>query len=428
MNTASLLFIYTFLICILPNGIGFHFVIDIRIWMILAVILIFPSFVVQIAKKTKLDRLDSFMLVYILLLSFSIFFVFGLKSGFGSIEKNFLYIFLPYFAGRYFIRNEKDLLKFFYVLSFTSVVVCFIALLEYNSGKALFDFSRLMINPNEGWISSNMAFERHELYRGAATFVHPIWFGIFLLLVVLINLLILIHKKIIRNIFIKIGLIVQIILAIIITMISQSRTAIVSFILVFILVLATSLKKRQIVHALIFFLLVSLTIIPIIYFFFQDYLHDFVTLNLTSKGYAQGNIIARIKIIVGSLEYMFKYFNLFGEARVKYLDLKQFIATYDLTNGFLRVFLLNGMFCALLYLYFWLKGLKESYKISKYNVYGSILIFVMIYLFIADNATVLRFQVQIIFFIILGITFNPFLKKLRVSIDNDSKVLIGKRN
>jgi len=383
--------------------------------MILAIILLFPSFLGLFAHRIKLDKLDISVLVLIILLSFYAFYGFGIKSGLGSIEKNFLYLFLPYFAGRYFIRNKKDLLKFFHVLGFISIVVSLIVLLEFYLGRGLFDFSGLMINQEDRWISSSLFHERHGLYRAAATFVHPIWLGIFLLMSALINVLILVYGKIVRTSFAKMILITQIGLAAVATMISQSRTAIVSFALVVFFVFLINIKKRKLASTFAILLLASLIIIPVIYFFFNDYLNNFILFNLSSEGYSQRNLIARIKIVIGSIEHIFKYVNLFGEASFNHFELRQFVMTQDLTNGFLRMLLLNGLFCTLLYMYIWLKGIKESYKFSKYSIYGSILFFIMIYLFIADNATVLRFQVQIIFFIILGITFNPYLRKRRSS-------------
>ena len=112
-----------------------------------------------------------------------------------------------------------------------------------------------------------------------------------------------------------------------------------------------------------------------------------------------------------SIEYIFNYSNFLGEGILIHSKLDYFIRNNDLLNGFLNKFLRNGTFYGLLYIYLWFKAFIVSFKFSKYNIWGSILLFLFIYLFIVNNITQLNFQNEIIFYILLGIIFNPCLRK-----------------
>ncbi|MCK4395678.1 MAG: hypothetical protein KAW56_02060 [Candidatus Marinimicrobia bacterium] len=415
MKPIFFLSVYTILIIIFPNGMGVKTVIDLRVWMIFAAVLLLPSFAKYIfEKKIKLSKVDLILISFVLLSSINVMISGGsVRQIIGSIIKGSLYILLPYFAGKYFIKSEKKLLVFFYALGFASIIVSLIGLSEYFTGKVFFgDFG--MINPDDMWTNSQMIYQRYGQQRIAASFVQPIFLGIFLGLIVLIDILILIYYKFKLNFFIKIIIIVSVLLSGVAVLLSQSRTAIFALVIASILIL---LKNPGKIKSFVYILILLTINLYLINHYFHDYITDFLYYGIISDK-ATINYFSRVDLAKMSIKYIFNYSNFLGEGILIHSKLDYFIHNNDLLNGFLNKFLKHGIFYGLLYIYLWFKAFKVSYKFSKYNIWGSILLFILIYLFIVNNITQLTFQNEIIFYILLGIIFNPFLKNQKEYVRN----------
>ena len=406
MKPIFLLSVYTFLVIIFPNGMGIKTVIDLRIWMIFAAILLLPSFANYIfAKKIKLNKVDLIFLSFVLLSSISTALSGSYRQVIGSIIKGSLYILLPYFAGKHFIKNEKNLLVFFYALSLASIIVSLMALREYFTGKAFFgDFG--MIDPDALWTNSQMVYERFGQRRIVASFVQPIYLGTFFELIILINIFIMIYYRFELNLVTKIIVIVGMLLAGIVTLLTQSRTSVIALIIVLTLFFLKNYRK---IISLFYFLVILTIILFMITRYFSNYMSDFYYYGVISDS-AGTNFFYRIQVMKESITYIFSYINLFGEGLLRYSQLSSFFQQ-DFLNGFLYKFFSNGIIYALLYIYLWYKALKYSYKFSKYSIMGSMLLFILIYLFIVNNVTMLYGQNVIILHIIFGIIFNPYLRK-----------------
>ena len=180
MKRVFLLSVYISLVIIFPNGMGIKTVIDLRVWMIFAAVLLLPSFANEIfSKKFQFNQVDLIIIFLVLLSSFSSLFSGSNKEFIGRIVKGFLYMFLPYFAGRYFIKSRKELKIFFFTLILTSIIVSLIALNEYSAGKSFFG-NFAMINPDALWSNSQVVYQRFGHFRIAASFSQPIYLGVFL--------------------------------------------------------------------------------------------------------------------------------------------------------------------------------------------------------------------------------------------------------
>lgn len=422
MNPATLLCIYAFLICIIPIGVGFHLWIDFTSWIILAIIFLFPSFLRLISKKGHQDELNVLMMIYIIILAVPSFLMNGIKPGFGIIEKNFLYIFLPFFAGRYYIKNEKDLLRFFYALTLVSIAVSVMVFSEFYSGEKLIHYPEyLLINVDADWANSIMVHSRAYFVgasRAVASFLHPIWLGEFLFLVILISMMMFVYRRVGRNKFLMLVIVIQVVFGLIAGLMSQSRTAMLSFIIIIALFMIFG-RKSNVKKYLTIIALTAISFISLFYVFhLEDFFNQFIFHNFQAV-YATDNLYGRKDIIIGSFNCIFNYFNFIGEGCYIYLPLRKFLSSHDNTNGFLAMFLYNGAVCGFLHIYFWFKGFKESYKLSKHSSYGTILFCLLAYMFIVHNVSVMRYQVLILFYIILGITYNPYVRKLRDFEKND---------
>lgn len=402
-----LLSAYTILVIIFPNGMGFKTFFDFRVWAIFAIVLLLPKFTKDIIEnKIKLDKTDLIFLSLVLLSSISVMFSdTGVKQIIYTIVKSMLYIYLPYYAGKHFIKNEKNLLFIFYSLCFASIVVSLMAFNEYFTGKNFFgNFG--MINPDDLWSNSQTVYQRFEQLRIAASFVQPIYLGTFLDLVILINILILIYYRLEINLVKKIILIVGILLAGVVTLLSQSRTSIVAL---FIVLILAFLKNYRNIKGLFYSLVLLTTTFLVIKRYFGYYMSEFYYYGVISDS-ASSNYFDRILAITESIKYIFSYINFFGEGLLRYSQLNSFYHQ-DFLNGFLFKFFCNGIIYALLYIYLWYKALKESYKHSKYSIIGSMQLLILIYLFIVHNVTMLNVQNEILLYVFLGIIFNPYLRK-----------------
>ncbi|MFX0136856.1 MAG: O-antigen ligase family protein, partial [Candidatus Hodarchaeota archaeon] len=384
MRSKTLFFIYILLIIIFPNGIGIDIGIDFRIWMFLAFIFLFLPFInYNMKNKAFFDSTNLAILFFVLLSTIRFFIFSGTISGIGMILKFFLYFFLAYFAGKYYIQDEKDLMKFFYVLSAAAIIESLMVFKEFYTGIGTFVNSKFMINPEDSWNNSQINWNRFGLYRGQASFVHPIYLGCYLFLITLCNMLILIYQRDKVKKFFKYLLTTQIILGVIAGIFSQSRTAILACILVSVLILIIDLKNIPMLRLIILLPLISLVVFLLMYYFYSDYFTTFLYTNFLADN-ANINWNYRINISVRTFENIFKYPSFFGEKLLYSSELRSFIKN-DLTNGILNKFIHAGVFYGLFYIYMYFKALKKSYIYRKDSNWGLILFSIFMYYFVVDN-------------------------------------------
>lgn len=412
MKSKTLFFIYILLIIIFPNGIGIDIGIDFRIWMFLALVFLFLPFINYNMKNKAFFDATNLAILFFILLSTIRFFIFsGTISGIGMILKFFLYFFLAYFAGKYFIQDEKDLMKFFYVLSAAAIIESLMVFKEFYTGIGTFVNSNFMINPEDSWNNSQKNWNRFGLYRGQASFVHPIYLGCYLFLITLCNMLILIYQRDkVKKLF-KYLLTTQIILGVIAGIFSQSRTAILSCILVSVLIFIIDLKNIPMLRLIILLPIIFLVVFLLMYYFYSDYFTTFLYTNFLAEN-ANINWNYRINISVRTFENIFKYPSFFGEKLLYSSELRSFIKN-DLTNGILNKFIHAGVFYGLFYIYIYFKALKKSYIYRKDSNWGLILFSIFMYYFVVDNLSGIAVQNEILFYMFLGILFSPFFNNMR---------------
>lgn len=389
---------------------------DFRIWIVLALILLFPNFFKMFwERKFRFDSIDFLIILLIILMMISYGLRYGLVTGLGQLEKGFVYIFLPYFAGKHFISTPKDLNRFFISLLLGAILVSIMGLYEWETGDKFYDISVLSLNTENEWLSSTMVHERTQVKRIAATFIHPIWYGIFIVLASLINVLLLIFQRKTISKRHKVIIIIQLLLAIPAVIMSQSRTAIVSVVIALFLSFFL-FKKYKVRSNKITWVIPGLITISILftfgYFIIKQYYYDYylsvAEVNIYSK-YAFGNFYGRINTYLITLKKLTQYPNFFSEALIFSSDFRNSVRALDMTSGILVVAIYNGVIAGVIYVMIWIKSMYRTYRLK--TIYAFITLVVIIFLFIADNGTTLRFQISIIRYILIGLSFNKILEK-----------------
>ncbi len=334
----------------------------------------------------------------------------SLKVMLGVIVRGFLTFFLPYFAGKYFIKNEIEMKKLFYVLGVAAGIVFLMGLSEYATNQSFFQDSSLMLDPEDEWRNSQISYERSGQVRVSASFSQPLYLGTFFGIVALINILLLFEGKRIQSKWAKIFNILQIFVASFGILLTQSRTVIVAILISTALFLFLNRRKMRL--AILAQIIISMVIVVIlISVFFSDYLSDFIRYNIVSED-ASANWLYRVEKTFYSINYVLANFNWFGEAIPKYDSLRWFYESFDLLNGFINQFLRNGIFFFLLYIYLWIFALRYCAKRRKNSVWSSVFFFVLIYLFVVNNITAINMQNEILFYIFLGLSMNHSLENI----------------
>ncbi|MCX5829834.1 MAG: hypothetical protein NTV58_17840 [Deltaproteobacteria bacterium] len=409
MKTINSFFVYTFLMIILPNGIGFRSLLDFYLWMILAILLIIPPLLKEV--KGNYFNIETFDLVILALVALDVFATFfnqNMRAAVADFIAKSMYFIVPYFAGKYLIKSEKSFLSYVIVLNCAALVVSIMALYEMRTGNPFFQrFSYLMMDPDNLWMNSQMLYERFGSVRVAASFAQPIFLGVFLSLVVLMNFII-IQERLMISKNQKAIIYCVIIFAVIGVVVSQSRTAAICLILTSITYWFDRRQKIGIARLFVFTVPVFASV-WLIYFLLGQAFDDLIFYSIFSPD-APGGLIGRSRNIADSFYMIFSYPNWLGEKIVTKFDYYWFLSNTDLLNGYLNKFLLKGIFCGIVYTYVWFKAIKGSYQLSKDTLVGKILFYSFLYLAVVNWITWVVVQNEILFFVLLGLMVNPFLK------------------
>ncbi len=399
--------LYLIFLIILPNEIGFHYYIDHRLWQLLAIFFLLPhAFYLFQHKKIRFDRMDNGVLLLVLLGSIYTFIFVSGKSGVGVIYKGFLYIFLPYTAGKYFISNGRDFFKIINIINWGAIIVSIIALIEYNFGRGYLQGLPVMIDP-DAWGASKI-YQRYGQFRTVASFGHPIYLGTFLLLVATINIILLSYKKPHLKVIKSSYSLLQIVLAVIVVLISQARTAVVCLIPTVLIMLVIEVRKLGLGKIIKYAVLVLIIMVSILYIYFYDYMTEFLYYGVTSPQ-AISNLKGRALAISEGIRILKSEMNWFGESHRLYSGVWTLRNT-ELSNGFINILTLNGMFYFTIYIYIWLIAFKSAYKMRGINeIVGGILLFLLLFLFLVNNITQLNFQNALLFYIFVGFCLNKSL-------------------
>ena len=412
MNSVFWISIYVLLIVIIPNGIWVRSAFDLRTWMICSVMLLLPSCITLIRqKKIKMESVDIVLLALIMLVPISESFKANFSQVLGSLLRALLYIYLPYLAGKYLIKDEKQLIMFFCFFALAAIVLSLVAFWENYFHLSFYQELGLFSADDDEWLSGQTLYVRFDQFRVTASFSHPLFLGTFFDLVVLANILILVIYKSLASRFVTILLYVSIVLAAIATLLTQSRTSIVALGIVLVLLFMQNARKIRLILLVTF---VSSLVYFLINYFFSDYLGDFIQRGFSlSSQESTTNFDFRLEMMIQSAVYLFTYLNFFGEGVINNVQLYQFVYNTDLLNGFLYAFLTKGIFYGLLILVVWIKAFKTTYLSRKYDNHARMFLFILIYLFIVNNITMLYGQNEIIFFMFIGIIFSPYLRTQR---------------
>lgn len=399
--------LYLLLLITLPNSIGFHYKIDLRLWQFIALIFLVPyAFNLFLRGKIRFDPIDMAVILLVLLGSITTFIWMGIQSGLGTIYKGILYTFLPYLGGRYFIKTEEDFFKIMKVLTWCAIIVSLIALIEFYIGKGYLEVMPFNVEL-KGWGESLIDY-RFGQKRVAASFGHPIYLGTYLFLITTANIILLLH----RNVYfqhIKVRYIIcQIALSGVVLLISQARTVAVSFTCVLIIYLTLNYFKISKIKLIKYGITLTIIVLPVFFLYFYDYFIEFLYHNVISSK-ATDNWDGRILALNEGIRILRNYSNWFGETNRVFYGKWAFENT-ELSNGFINSLSLKGMFWFLVYIFVWCKAFISSYFLKKnQGLPGIILLYIFLYLFITNNITELNFQNNILFYVFVGLAVCPAL-------------------
>lgn len=406
MRSIHRLIIFIIIIVFLPKGMGLSG--TLTFWMFFSLFLLFPTFLnLFLMNKIKLD-LSNIIFITLLcsIIVSTLMATNGRNTGIRSLLPQFIYFFLPFIAGKYFVRTKNDLFRFLYVMNITAIIISLIALSEFVLQKSFYSyFNFLMINEKTLWENSQSIYYRGTIYRSIASFGQGIYLGVFLCLNLIISILLTFFLKIDYFLKRKRFILIQIFISIPAIIVSQSRTAVISLFFVFFLFFLLNLRKIKLSTVLLILLLIFCSITTIAYFY-KNYIDEFLYQNVSGK-YSLVNLYGRLDMF--SLMYdIVKYDITFWGQKTLFAEL--IIYTMDITNGFLYQFLLYGILYGVIYIFFWIMVIKEAFKKNHYTKWGYFFFLILIYFFIVDNITTLYFQNEILFFVFAGLSANPFLR------------------
>ena len=407
ISTKLLFFII--LVCLFPIGYGFiipHYG-SFTLWMLFAVVFFFFTFVnVIYQKKFSLDKTDKIVLALLFLSPIvENYLSRDVKAAFIEMLPLFLVFFLPYYFSKYFIKTGKDLDKVFLGLTLVAILSSLTAIGEYVAQRSFYaDFiPSLVMDPNDVYNNSSMVYYRAGSIRVAGSFSQPIFLGEFLLLVALFNVLLL------DNDFYRfkgrLFAYFQVSLALIGSLLSQSRTAIIAFIFCVICYYMVSRKRMKYLLGGLFLVLATY-IMSVTYF--GDISNTIVTFSLGEEA-KLGTLNYRTVIIGRVVSDFLNNINYSGELSSHFRDLI-YSNKVDLINGFANKAILDGVLTAIIYLFLWLVIFTRNVRRVKRNSFNRIFFFIFSYLFIIDNVTLITYQCEVIFYILVGLQFNRFVE------------------
>ena len=269
----------------------------------------------------------------------------------------------------------------------------------------------MLINP-ESWSSSLHMYTRYGFNRVNASFVHPVFLGVFVMQISLLNLIICNNIDIAYRHIKRVRCVIQIILSPFLIFVTGSRTSVMAFLIAStFLVFMTLYKKR--IRRLILNILIFIIIILILFFIFiGEDIKAFIYHSVVEKEATQSIESKHISMIDG-IKYLSSNFNWIGENNRQFTG-DWTLKNYELSNGFINRFSMYGIFYFVLYVFVWIIGFRNSLKIYKTNtVVGLILFLSLIYLFFVSMVLELDFQNEILFFIFIGLSMNKFFLKDR---------------
>lgn len=379
---------------------------DFTLWMLFALVLFLFRFVHETYQKHfSIDRTDMVILALLFLSPIvENYLSIKVKVAFIEMLPLFLVFFLPYYFSKYFIWTKKHLSNIFLGLSLASIIASITAIGEYVTQENFYsDFLPFLVMDRTNTFNNSwMVFFRAGVIRVAAAFSQPIFLGEFLLLVALINILLLDinfygYKGRLFAYF-------QLFLALIGSLLSQSRTSIIAFI--FCVVCYYMVSRKRIKNLLAgLFLVLAIYIVSANYFgnisariaeFSIGDVNELYTLN------------SRTVIIGGAVLNFLHNINYAGELSPYFRDFI-FSQKIDLINGFANKAILKGLLTAIIYLFLWLMIFARDVRKVKHNSFNRIFLFIFLYLFIIDNVTLITFQCEVIFYILVGLQFNRFV-------------------
>lgn len=374
--------------------------------MLFSFVFFFFKFVHEAYQKHfALDRTDYVVLALVLLspIAEHILFYRNFKAATVETFEPFILFFLPYYFSKYFIKTRNDFDKIFMGLTLAAILSSVIAIVEYLAERSLYEnfLTSLVLDPNEAFNNSSLIYYRAGVVRVAGAFSQPIFLGEFLLLVSLINILLIDNNY--YEYKLRMFSYLQILLAILGAVLSQSRTGIMSFALCMFAYLLFSRKRLSYILIFSVFVLASYLVFTS---YFPDTFSTIVFANVKEQGGIE-NLNGRIAVASATLLSLTGQINYLGELSPFY---RNFVIAHniDLINGILNKALLKGLVIALIYLFLWFKIFARNVQRFKRNSFNKIFLFIFVYLFIVDNITLLTYQNEMFFYILVGLQFNAF--------------------
>ena len=160
----------------------------------------------------------------------------------------------------------------------------------------------------------------------------------------------------------------------------------------------------------------SIILCLIFYYWFYDYLADYIYYNVTSH-LAIENFEVRTEAFFEGIRLIRQKINWFGESNRYFISGWRIIENTELSNGFVNIITTRGMISFILYSFLWFLSFYSLYRSRLYDtLLVTLLVFLLLYLFIVENITQLNFQNMILFYVFTGFSLSRFIfKKEEVS-------------
>jgi O-Antigen ligase len=415
-------FIFLIGIILFPIGVGIHFFVDIRLWSVLGFVLLLPLLIQEWnSDNIKMERIDLLMFLLILLSAIPQFFL-NDTNPLTLFINRLVYLYFPYLIAKNLIIPDVNFMKLLKIFIIGSILVSFIGLYEYvNETNVFRNALFLMVNPKDDWQNSAIQYSRFEQIRITAGFNHPIYLGTFVIFVLIMSLILLIIRQK-QNLQVSTPLIiVQIFLALTVALLSQSRTAIIGLLIIVPAIVLITQNKYLVLLKLSAIMII---IVLAMFIFFSDYLITFYFNNIVGER-ADENWVGRGVILDAAFAYVGSFINFFGESIKGHNEVYNYMYSTDMLNGFLNSYLFYGLFYCIIYIYVWIASIVKSYKMSKINTLSYIPLFALLYYFIVNNITAITFQNEIIFFILVGLSFNRNFNVENILVPQESEVQLS---
>ena len=400
--------LYLSIFLTLPNSIGFYYIIEHRSWQFLALVFLVPyAFNLFFHGKIRFDAMDIAVILLIFFGNITIFIWAGNKSGIGSIYKGLLYNFLPYLAGRYFIKNEEDFFTVMKVMTWCAIIVSLLALVEFYTDRGYLEGMPFLIDP-EGWGGSHVYHNIYSSKMVMASFANPIYLGTYLFIITTANIILLLQKNVYFQLIKVRYIIFQIVLSGVILLICQAGTVAVSFACTLTIYLTLNYFKISKIKLIKYGTTLTIIVLPVFFLYFYDYFIDFLYQTFI-LGCGRNSWGGRMLALNEGIRILGNDMNWYGETN-RYFFGKWILNNFELSNGFINDLSMKGLFWFSVYVFVWCKAFISSYLLKKnQSLAGVILLYIFLYLFIVNNITQLNFQNAILFYVFAGFAVSPAL-------------------